>query len=89
MKTNTIQIITTAVATGLVAGFGSTTVTGNFFTGVVVAVSSWAMVALIAIIASDYRSGPKAYFAAKLATGHFQRATSASATLRTPGTKAA
>jgi hypothetical protein len=73
MKTNTIQVITTAAVTGLIAGFGSTTVTGSFFTGFAVAVSSWAMIGLIAIVASDYRSGSKDYFATKVATGHFQQ----------------
>lgn len=86
MKTNTIHAITAAVLIGLFAGFSSTTVTGNLFTGLTVAVSIWAAVALIATIAADYRSGPKAYFATKIATGHFQAAT-ASVALRTPGTK--
>ncbi len=87
MKTNTIQIITTAIATGLIAGFGSTTVTGNMVTGFTVAVSSWAVIALLAIVAKDYQSSPKAYFAAKVATGHFQQATSATRALRTSGAK--
>ena len=74
MKTNTINIITAAVLTGLIVGFGSTTVTGNVFAGLTVAVSIWAAIALIAMIAADYRTGPKAYFASKLATGHFRTA---------------
>jgi hypothetical protein len=73
MKTNTIHAITAAVLTGLLAGFGSTTVTGNILTGLTVAVSSWAAVALIAMIAADYRSSPKGYFATTtVTTGHFK-----------------
>ena len=78
MKTNTIHAITAAVLTGLLAGFGSTTVTGNVFTGLTVAVSSWAAIALIAMIAADYRSSPKGYFATTVTTGHF-KGTSSSA----------
>ncbi len=72
MKTNTINAITAAVLTGLIVGFGSTTVTGDLFAGLTVAVSVWAAIALVAMIAADYRTGPKAYFAAKLTTGHFR-----------------
>ena len=80
MKTNTIQAITAAVLTGLLAGFGSTTVTGNVFAGLAVAVSIWTAIALIAMIAADYRTAPKAYSATKITTGHFQRAVSVSGT---------
>jgi hypothetical protein len=85
MKTNTIHAITAAVLTGLLAGFGSTTVTGNLITGLTVAVSSWAAVALIAMIAADYRSSPKGYFATTVTTGHFKGTTSNA--LRAAGTK--
>ena len=86
MKTNTIHAITAAVLTGLVAGFSSTTITGNMFTGLTVAVSSWAAIALIATIAADYRSSPKGYFATTVSTGHFQG--SSSGALRTAAPKA-
>ena len=86
MKTNTIQAITAAVLTGLFAGFGSTTVTGNLFAGLAVAVSIWTAIALIAMIAADYRSGPKAYAATTLTTGHFHGNVAASGAIRT-GTK--
>ena len=88
MKTNTIQILATAVVTGLIAGIGSTSVTGNFLTGLAVAVSSWAVVALLVIAASDYRSGAKAYFAAPVTTGNFKQ-TSAPGALRATTAKAA
>ena len=85
MKTNTIHAITAAVLTGLLAGFGSTTVTGNMFTGLTVAVSSWAAIALIAMIAADYRSSPKGYSVSTVTTGHFKGTTSNA--LRTAGAK--
>lgn len=88
MKTNTIQIIATAVVTGLIAGIGSTSVTGNFLTGLAVAVSSWAVVALLVIATSDYRSGSKAYFAAPVTKGHFKQ-TAAPVALRDTTAKAA
>ncbi len=86
MKTNTIHAITAAILLGLVAGFGSTTVTGNLVTGLAVAVSSWAVIALVAMIAADYRSSPKGYFATTVTTGHFKGTTSNA--IRATGTKA-
>lgn len=59
MKTNTIKVITTIASLGLIAGLGSTTVTGNYLTAVAVTVSYLAVVALIAIAAADYRPGSK------------------------------
>lgn len=55
MKTNTIQVITTTVAVALVAGFGSTKLTGDYLTGVTVSVAYLAVAALVAMAAADYR----------------------------------
>ena len=87
MNTNTIQVIATTVAVGLIAGFAGTEVTGNLLTGVAIGVSYLTVAALIAMAASDYRSGPKAYFAGPVVTGHFQGSAPASVALRTPGAK--
>ncbi len=73
MKTNTIQAITTSVVLGLIAGFGATKVSGDSVIGTAVTLSCLAVAALFVIAASDYRSGPKAYFASRLATSHFKR----------------
>ena len=56
MKTNTIEVITTTLAIALIAGFGGTKVTGDYLTGVAVAVSYVAVAALVAMAASDYRN---------------------------------
>ena len=72
MKTNTIQVIATTAAIATLTGLVTATVAGNFLTGIAVAVSYLAVVALVAIAASDYRSAPKAYFLAPVATGHFR-----------------
>lgn len=87
MNTNTIQVITT-VAVGLIAGFAGLAVTGNILTGAAIGVSYLTVVALIAMAVSDYRSGPKAYFASSVVTGHFERAVPASVALCTPSAKA-
>ena len=87
MKTNTIQAITTSIAIGLVAGFGATQVSGDAIIGLAVTVSYLAVVAVIAIAASDYRSASKAYFAAPVVTSHFKSAAPASA-LSTSSAKA-
>lgn len=55
MKTNTIQAIITTVAAGLIAGFGSTKVTGNYLTGIAVTVGYLAVAALVALAVADYR----------------------------------
>jgi hypothetical protein len=55
MKTNTIQAITTTVAAGLIAGFGSTKVTGDYLTGIAVTVGYLAVAALVALAVADYR----------------------------------
>lgn len=88
MKTNTIQAIVTSVALGLIAGFGATQVSGESVIGIAVTLSCLAVAALFVIAASDYRSGPKAYFATSLATRHFKASVPASAALRTPSAKA-
>ncbi len=55
MKTNTTQVITTAAATGFIAGVGSTQITGDFMTGIAVTVGYLAVAALVFLIAADYR----------------------------------
>ncbi|MFZ5497381.1 MAG: hypothetical protein ACOZE5_18850 [Verrucomicrobiota bacterium] len=55
MKTNTIQIILSALTVGLFAGFASTRITGDFLTGAAVAVGYIAVAALVALAAADYR----------------------------------
>jgi len=87
MKTNTIQVITASVAAGILAGFGATKVSGDSAIGIAVTLSYLAVVGVIAIAASDYRSGRKPYFATPLVTSHFGRAVPASVALRTPGAK--
>ena len=88
MNTNTIQVITTTVAIGLIAGFAGMEVTGNILAGAAIGVSYLTAAALVAMAFSDYRSGPKAYFANPVVTGHFQGTVSASVALRTPSAKA-
>jgi hypothetical protein len=63
MKTNTIQVIATTFAVAVLAGFGSTKVTGNYLTGVAVAVGYLAVAALVAMAASDYRGSQRDYAA--------------------------
>lgn len=63
MKTNTIQVITTTLAVALIAGFGSTKVTGDYVTGVAVAVGYLAVATLVAMAASDYRGSQRDYAA--------------------------
>jgi hypothetical protein len=63
MKTNTIQAITTTAAIALIAGFASTKVTGDYLTGVAVAVSYLTVAALVAMAASDYRGSQRDYAA--------------------------
>jgi len=88
MKTNTIKVITASVAAGILAGFGATKVSGDSIIGIAVTVSYLAVVAVIAIAASDYRSSAKPYFASALVTSHFGRSLPASVALRTPASKA-
>jgi hypothetical protein len=61
MKTNTIQVITTTVAAGLVAGVGSTKVTGDYVTGVAVTVGYFVVAALVALVVADYRRNQRSY----------------------------
>ena len=61
MKTNTIQVITTTVVAGLVAGFGSTKLSGDYLTGIAVTVGYLAVAALVAVAAVDYRRGQRDY----------------------------
>jgi hypothetical protein len=61
MKTNTIQIIATTVAAGLVAGVGSTKVTGDYVTGVAITVGYFMVAALVALVVVDYRRNQRTY----------------------------
>jgi hypothetical protein len=88
MKTNTIQVITVTFAIGLIAAVTGLEVTGSLLVGVAIGVSYFTVAALIAMAASDYRSGPKAYFVTPVVTGHFQRSMPASLTPHVPGEKA-
>ena len=87
MKTNTIQVIAT-VTIGIFAGFAGLEFTGNIMSAAAIGVSYLTVAALIAMAASDYRSGPKAFFAAPPVTSHFQSMVPASIALRNPDAKA-
>lgn len=87
MNTNTIPVITT-VGIGFIAGFVGLGTTGNLLTGAAIGVSYLTVAALIAMAASDYRSGPKAYFATTVVTGHFNSTVPASVAPRTPSSNA-
>jgi hypothetical protein len=87
MKTNTIQTIMTAIATGFAVGFGATQVSGDSVTGIAVGLGYLAVLAILVIATSDYRSAPKAYSATTLVTGHFQGTVPAAAAFRTPSAK--
>jgi len=63
MNTNITKAITTAVAAGVLVGFGATKVTGNALTGIAVTVGYLTVGALVAIIATDYRPGNRGYTA--------------------------
>jgi hypothetical protein len=88
MNTNTIQAITITFATGLIAAIAGMVVTGNLLTGVAIGVSYFTVAALIAMAASDYRSGPKAYFVTPVVTAHFHRSMTSSVTPLAPSEKA-
>lgn len=87
MKTNTIQAITTSIATGLIVGFGATKVTGDSITGIALAIGYLAVLVVLTIAASDYRSASKPYFATTLVTSHFQGTVPATVALRAPNAK--
>ena len=84
MNTNMIHVITTTVLSALIVGLGGMEVTGSVLTGATVGLSYLTVAALIAMAASDYRTGPKAYFAPTVVTGHFNRPVPTSAAPRTP-----
>lgn len=63
MKTNTIKVIATTVAVGLVAGLSSTKVTGDYVTGVTVTVGYLVVAALVALAMADYRRDQRTYTA--------------------------
>ncbi len=87
MKTNTIHAITTLAVSGLIAGLAGVEVTGDLITGATGALSYLVVATLVAIIASDYRSSPKAYFTCPVVTSHFNGAVSTSDALRRPRAK--
>jgi len=87
MKTNTIQTITTSIATGLAVGFGATQVSGDSITGITVGLGYLAVLAILAIATSDYRSASKAYSATTLVTGHFQGTVPAAVAFRASSVK--
>ena len=88
MNTNTIRVLSTTVATALIAGLGGLEVTGSMLTVATVGLSYLVVAVLVAMTISGYRSGPKAYFAAPLVTGHFKQPVPASIALRNPRAKA-
>lgn len=63
MKTNITQVVTTILATAVVAGLGGTKVTGDYLTGIALAVSYLTVAAVVAMAVSDYRGSQRAYFA--------------------------
>ncbi len=63
MKTNTIKVIATTLAVGLVAGLGSTKVTGDYVTGVAVTVGYLVVAAVVALTVADYRREQRNYIA--------------------------
>jgi len=63
MKTNTIQVITTTVLAGIIAGFGSTKITGDYLTGIAVTVGYLAVAALVIMAVADYRRVERRYHA--------------------------
>jgi len=87
MNTNTIPVLTT-VGIGFIAGFVGMGITGNLLTGAAIGVSYLTVAALIAMAASDYRSGPKAYFTSTVFTGHFNSTAPSSVASRTPSSNA-
>jgi hypothetical protein len=88
MNTNTIQVITGTISTGLMAGFIGLAVTGNVLVGTAIGVSYLTVAALIVMAVSDYRSGPKAYFAAPVVAAHFKQRVPATGVLRSPSAMA-
>lgn len=88
MKTNMIHVITITVLSALIVGLGGMEVTGSVLTGATVGLSYLAVAVLVAIAASDYRSGPKPYYSATVITGDFQGAGPVSRAARTPSVKA-
>jgi hypothetical protein len=87
MNKNTIRTITTSIATGFIVGFGATKVTGDSIAGIALALGYLAVLAILAIATSDYRSAPKAYFATTLVTSHFHGTVPAAVAFRAPSVK--
>jgi len=63
MNTNIIQVITTTLASALIAALGGMEVTGNVLTGATVGLSYLVVAVLIAMAASDYRGSQRSYTA--------------------------
>jgi len=87
MNNNTIQGVATTLSAGIFSGFLGLALTGNILTGVAIGVSYLTVAALIAMAVADYRSGPKAYFAAPVVTGHFKPSVSGAVSPRAPSVK--
>ncbi len=88
MNTNTIRVLITTVATALIVGLGGLEVTDNMLTGAAVALSYLVVAGLVAMTVASYRSGPKAYFAARVVTSHFKRVVPTSVAPRATSAKA-
>jgi hypothetical protein len=63
MNKNTIQVITAAIATGAIIGFGSTKLTGDYVLGAAVAIGYLTVAALVALGNIDNRRSQRTYSA--------------------------
>lgn len=72
MNTNTTHVIASTVTAGIFAGVIGIAVTGSTFAGAAIGVSYLTVAAVIGMAFSDYRTAPRAYFAAPVLKGHFQ-----------------
>ena len=81
MNTTTTHVI------GIFAGVIGTAVTSSLFAGAAIGVSYLTVATVIAMAFSDYRTAPKAYFAAPVVKAHFQASPSPAAQ-RSPAAKA-
>lgn len=63
MKKNTIQVISAAVVTGAVIGFGSTKLTGDYVLGAAAAIGYLTFLALVALGNIGSRRGQRTYSA--------------------------
>jgi predicted lipid-binding transport protein (Tim44 family) len=87
MNTTTTNVLASTVTAGIFAGVIGIAVTGSSFAGAAIGVSYLTVAAVIAMAASDYRTSPRAYFAAPVVKGHFQASDASTAALRRPAAK--